>query len=296
MFDYLPFDWVYVISGVGVVKTEHDRMLDTRTIIANKRRADAIERGRRIGLVIGTILTVCAAIVWGTSDASDFISTSPDDCPTCFNYFDDVERVWDGDIRVLFNPGTGVNSDLVPQSIERAIRLINIYADVPFDYQGETSMELTGNYFEGRRRTVIVAFNSIPSLGQATVWWNYHRNNNVNYGEVELAPVLSRSCLDGTVLHEFLHILNIRHSDNEHSIMFAEPYNTCEYQSILRLDDINALQSLYPARPNRQGIITSFDGEYLCDYRPEVIYLDNSYQVETCAHTSRVSAIQGDRE
>ena len=103
---------------------------------------------------------------------------------------------------------------------------------------------------------------------------------------------LTEADLPGILLHEFLHILYLDHSDVQNSIMFASPYNSAQYQSILRLDDIRAIQSLYTAKPNVQGVITSFDGTTVCFYQPEIEYGNiRAEEVESCSNINDVSAV-----
>ncbi|MCF6204586.1 MAG: matrixin family metalloprotease [Methylococcaceae bacterium] len=56
--------------------------------------------------------------------------------------------------------------------------------------------------------------------------------------------------LQGLITHEVGHLLAIAHSDNQESIMFADPYHSYEYQSILRSDDIQIASQLYPVNSN----------------------------------------------
>lgn len=52
--------------------------------------------------------------------------------------------------------------------------------------------------------------------------------------------------LQGLMTHQIGHLLAIDHSDVEESIMYASPYHSYEYQTILRADDIKAAALLYP--------------------------------------------------
>ncbi len=56
--------------------------------------------------------------------------------------------------------------------------------------------------------------------------------------------------LQGLITHEVGHLLAIDHSDVEESIMFADPYHSYEYQTILRNDDIKIASLLYPSDSN----------------------------------------------
>lgn len=53
--------------------------------------------------------------------------------------------------------------------------------------------------------------------------------------------------LGALLTHEMGHMLAIRHSDVQHSVMFASPYNPYTFQNTLRGDDAAACASLYGA-------------------------------------------------
>lgn len=173
----------------------------------------------------------------------------------------------------------------------RAILLINIYANVPITYVGRTTLTPQDEYVASRDGVVLVSSGDVGYFnGFARLWWNWQNQDRVNYSEITLSSSLSYNCLDGTVLHEVLHSLNVDHSDDVNAIMYATPYHPCEYQATLRRDDILALQELYPARPNMQGVITSFEDNIVCGYQPEITYGNaTATEIETCTHTDNIS-------
>lgn len=212
-----------------------------------------------------------------------------DGCSNCFSYFDSTPRVWSGPVDVYFNP-EGIPPWLaipdIEREIERNLDYLSLYASHPLRYAGRASYGFIGGYSASRRNTIVFGFENGGFLGRADIWWNWEGSNNVNYGEVKLSPNIVDRQIPGTVLHELVHTLNIDHNlDSPHSIM-SFPYNSIEYQSVLRLDDILAVQSLYPAKPNRQGVITGYDSTEVCGYQPEVIVDGQSYQVSACIPAS----------
>lgn len=219
--------------------------------------------------------------------AGDFKASSP--CDNCFRFFEPFERVWSGPVDVLLNPdGSGnLGAGNVRQATEWALEYINMYIVLDMTLQGDTTIVPQDSYDPARHNTVVVNFGELPGfLGEAYILWGWAGDNSINQGRITLATNMPRSCLNGVMLHELLHVLYIHHSDTRHSIMYATPYNSCEYQATLRLDDIIALQELYPARPNRQGVITGYDSTEVCGYQPEVIVDGQSYQVSACIPAS----------
>lgn len=211
---------------------------------------------------------------------NDFRFTSP--CDGCFSYFDPVKRTWNGQVQILLNPENRpdwASIDDIEQSIQKNLDYIKQYADIPLVYGGRTNLTHIEGYDSTRENTIVWNFKDIPNAGYTHIWWNWKGANAVNYGEVSLRHTLAEKCLDGIGLHELLHTLYIQHNvDTQHSIMAATPYNSCEYQATLRLDDIVALQSLYAPMPNRGAVVTPLG----CLYVPEVMFEGQSIQATIC--------------
>ena len=255
---------------------DRDRYLSTQQRI-EKRRNEDIATARRwfINIMGGVILLI---VIWDLlfgrlAGASEF--ESHDGCSNCFSYFDSTPRVWNGAVDVYFNP-EGLPSWLaipdIEREIERNLDYLSLYVTHPLRYAGRASYGFINGYSASRRNTIVFGFENTGFLGRADIWWNWEGTNNVNYGEVKLSPNIVDRQIAGTVLHELVHTLDIDHNlDSPHSIM-SVPYNSIEYQATLRLDDILAIQSLYPAKPNMQGVITSFDGSVACSYQPVAIF------------------------
>ena len=161
---------------------------------------------------------------------------------------------------------------------------------MPFVYTGTTELTVIGQYAEERRHTVLIEFTPLNFLGRADIWWGWHGFDHINYGEVKINDQISEADFDGIFLHEMAcHILCMDHNqDTQNSICSGPPhtnYNSPEYQATLRLDDMKAIQSLYLAKPNRQGAITSFDGTNVCFYQPEIEYEGIvGQEIESCSN------------
>lgn len=231
------------------------------------------------------IIVMLIGLILGEAKAeeSDFTVHSPE-CKECFKYINDQDRRWIGKVSVLFNPADSgsVGAGPTRSAIEWAIETINLYIYSPLEFHGESERPLIYAYDSSRENVLLVAFKPINHLGTATLWWDWTGATKLDYAEIELSTSLLSSCLRGTALHEIVHAHGVGHSDSLHSIMYANPYNNCKYQEILRLDDIIALQSLYPARPNRQGVVTSYDANQVCIYEPDIGVDGQSYQFEAC--------------
>ncbi len=229
---------------------------------------------------------------------SDFVAV--DLCATCFTYLESRKRTWDGPVDIYLNikdMPPWLSTTKVENSIRRNVRYINIYAEVPFSYEGQTNIALIDSYVSSRRNTIIVGFTDINFLGKAYIWWNWHGDQKINYGEIQLNETIPGRCLDGILLHELFHTLYLDHNtESRHSIM-AVPYRSCEYQSIIRLEDIEALQSLYPPKPNRQGVIVnvSSDGnsDFIERYDPAATLIteDKSIQFRSTIEGNEVTEI-----
>lgn len=221
---------------------------------------------QRPWIPLGAVMLIGLVFGIGEARADDYRAHQGNQCPECAIYLGGTPRVWDGEIQV-YAQDSSFEAD-----IQRSIDTINLYADVPLVYMGTTSLPLIDQYDSARRGTVIVGYGDTGGfLGKGWIWWNHHSQAHINYGEITLSPSVG-ACKSGIMLHEMLHILGIGHSDDRFSIMYASPYHNCEYQQTLRLDDIEVSQSPYPARPNKAGVITSYDGGELCVYQPVITY------------------------
>ena len=246
-----------------------------------------------LGLIMGITLDDADG-----QEIADFETHTPE-CESCFSYFEPLPRVWPSDIEVVLNTANmpwWANEGKIAVALTTVFKKINTYAEVPFVYAGTTQADLINSYSESRRHTVLVAFDALTSLGYGHIWWNWHGEQEINYGEVSINDQITESQFPGVLLHEFAcHILYMDHSDVQESICAGPPhtsYNSAVYQATLRLDDIKAIQSLYAPRPNRQGAITSFDGETVCFYQPEIEYESiTAQEIGSCSNINDVSAV-----
>jgi hypothetical protein len=242
---------------------------------------------------------VIAIAAWALSQPveaqEDFSISAP--CETCFQYFEDTERVWSGQVEVVFNPDNRpwwADTRDIKNMIEGALRYIDRYIDSPLVYGGMTSAELIGRYEGSRVNTVMIQFVPLESLGYGHIWWNWEGNQHINYGEIKINDQITEAQMPGVLLHELLHIHNLAHSDSRHSIMSGPPYGkykSAEYQATLRRDDILALQNLYEAKPNL-GPSLMPNG---CVYLPEIEYEKELIQATLCDPES-VEVISNERD
>ena len=127
------------------------------------------------------------------------------------------------------------------------------YADVKFVYQGETFNRISATDDE----TITIGylnkndFNNVCGkkyTGCASSLWSFDKI--IYDGFIALNPKhysrMRKVEIQGLITHEIGHLLGIDHSDDRNSIMYNKPYHSNAYQSILREDDIKAINSLYP--------------------------------------------------
>lgn len=241
-------------------------------------------------LIVMIIIT--GSVLWNEVHADDFKATGP--CDNCYQYLDGGSKKWLGQVQVfLNNDGSPGAAYITEQAIGRSIEIIQTYIDIDFVYMGESEAPLLSHFDASRQNTVIVGFAPIGSAGLGWIWWDWNDHKGINSGEITLNSNLYnlQGCVNGYILHEMLHILYVGHTDNQNSIMANSPYNTCSYQATLRLDDIKAIQSLYPAKPNRQGYVTSLSSTQVCRYEPEIMISGSSYSYESCTHTDDISGV-----
>lgn len=201
--------------------------------------------------VLTTIL--CAA---ATAHASDYFGES---AGNHFSYIlGSAKESWrGGTVDWYYNPA-GAPADLSTDT------MLNIYrtsiakweavCNVKFNYKGITSAT------SWRHETYasidrINAFgwttftDSFASYGGYAWYWydlpNFMADANLSINTKGNFNASNTSQLEGLITHELGHVLGIGHSDQASAIMFANPYNSLEYQRTLRADDIDACVSLY---------------------------------------------------
>lgn len=104
--------------------------------------------------------------------------------------------------------------------------------------------------------------------------------------------------LGALITHEMGHMLAIRHSDVQASVMYANPYNTYDFQSTLRGDDAEACASLYgaSAQADANRVFNWAEQEYGAFFTPSgttsADYLD--YHFRYFSGTNSFLAVQND--
>lgn len=240
--------------------------------------------------ILAIVLVCLLGYAWGKARADDYEFISPDH-PMEFRFFEATKKTWTGRVDFLINTeGSPFTQTEIRASLDRAIDMVKTYIYIDLEYAGATQLTKAEAYSPARQNTVVVSFKKMGFLGFGSIYWDWSVVGRINHGDIELSTTLGANCLDGVLLHELLHTLFVEHSDTEHSVM-ADPPNSCEYMSILRLDDIEALQELYTPKPNRQGIISRYDATEVCGYQPEVVVEGSSYQIEACIPASGFESV-----
>lgn len=232
------------------------------------------------------------------SQAEDFGGTYVDQNPTAFIFSNPSLVTWPNrQVEWTYKTNGRVNSEVLTGFIDQATANIERYAGIDFVSAGESALDLVTDYDSSREGTVLIEVlnnsemdsyvadltsgdvtNGSSFSGYAWIWWS----DSILFGQIALNidSLTSSTCWKGTITHEFGHILNLDHSDTRESIMFAEPYNSCEYQQTLRYDDISGLHQLYPKNEPNYEITIMENG---CLYIPNVEFQGASYQVrELC--------------
>ena len=225
--------------------------------------------------------------IWQQAQGQEFDSNTQ----TCDNCLSE-SYVWEGQVDVFLNDDNSpFPRDEVAAEIQWVLDYFNLYIEWNASYSGTSSMVPVWMPDSTRGNTIIVTFGE-DTMGFdafATVW--ALEDGRLENGEVTIRPSVPRECLRGYLLHEFMHLLDVPHTSYPHSIMTV-PYHDCAYQATLRLYDIERLQEKYPSRPNRQGVITSYvEGQYICNYQPEVTEAGITAEVSWCVAWQNMRAI-----
>lgn len=194
----------------------------------------------------------------------------------------------------MYKTNNRIDSNLLVSYVDSAINTIERHANVNFTNIGTTSLDLVTQFDSARRGTVLIEVLNSSEMnsyvfdltngdvtdggifsGYAWIWWQ----DSILSGQIALNIdwLSSATCWKGIITHELGHILNLGHSDQQESIMFASPYNSCEFQQTLRYDDIKALHQMYPEdEPNYEAVVM----ENGCLYLPNIEYQGVNYQVK----------------
>lgn len=234
-------------------------------------------------------------ILFGSfSQADDYGKTFVDLNPDAFVFVNPNLVRWPNNtVEWLYKTNDRVGGETLVSYVSKAANNLTQRANITFSNSGATTLDLLNSYDSSRRNTLLIEVlnsnemdnyvagitsgdinNGSSFSGFAWMWWN----GSVLAGQIALNAdrLDSVSCWEGILTHELGHILNLAHSDNEDSIMFAQPYNSCEFQRTPRYDDIAALHQMYPKNePNFEATITP-EG---CLYIPNIEFQGVNYQI-----------------
>lgn len=285
-----------IVKGTKMKKrTEADRIQDTRAIIANRRMKER-RRVATMWLVVALTSSLFGLFAYDLFGAEyeDFTVSGPQ-CSNCYLFYRDVGKPWSGPVEVLINESGALltNGPVLKNEILWAISYIQRYIDIDISFGGFTETNPADGYEPSRQNTIVFYFDSLswPTLGRAQLWWGGDGTGRLNQGQITIDTLVGSYCSKSVVLHELLHTLFITHSDVPDSIMSATPYHGCNYNKTLRLDDMQALQALYPAKPNREMTIIDYDDKEVCVYVPSIAVLGSDYQFEACIPASGFGAV-----
>lgn len=113
---------------------------------------------------------------------------------------------------------------------------------IRFQYQGTTGASPTLN--DGLN---VIGWASANGYDGYTQYWS--RSGKFIDMDIRLDParLSSSSSIEAILTHELGHAIGLDHSDQNESIMFANPYHTYQYQLTLRDDDVAGCVALYGA-------------------------------------------------
>ena len=91
----------------------------------------------------------------------------------------------------------------------------------------------------------------MAQYGAYTLWWRDGAGAIFDADTViNTAYRWSLQDVETVMTHELGHAIGLNHSDKQMSVMYANPYNSYEFQRTLRGDDANACAALYTASAN----------------------------------------------
>jgi hypothetical protein len=219
--------------------------------------------------VVALALTASPVLMaGGTVSGNDYEGKSTDG--GSFAFITDPNRpLWPGKIvSWYYNPvdqPADVNTTQIVTLIQQAARKWENVCNVSFNYLGTTTarpnLDAT---FATIDRLSVVGWGPLTGtraqFSGYTSWW-YQNNSSGGPTLVDADMVINTAgtfrfsaatldSLNGLLTHELGHMLAIDHSDNPQSVMFANPYNTFQFQNTLRGDDAAACVALYGVSPN----------------------------------------------
>jgi len=96
--------------------------------------------------------------------------------------------------------------------------------------------------------------NEMAIYGAYTKWW-FDASHAISDADIVIntARTWTLQNVEAIMTHELGHFIGLVHSNVQASVMFANPYNSYNYQRTLRGDDANACAALYGASPNAES-------------------------------------------
>lgn len=172
------------------------------------------------------------------------------------------ERWTGGHIAWHYNPQNqpgNLSTSVVLNAINTAIARWSGMCKLTFTYLGLTAtmpdMHSTASTFD---RINVFGWgqltDSMAGYGAYTKWW-YDSDHAMMDADVMINTAYHWTAqnVESIMTHELGHVLGLSHSNVQASIMFANPYNSYEYQRTLRGDDANACARLYGASANAES-------------------------------------------
>lgn len=160
------------------------------------------------------------------------------------------------------------------QAIEAAMNQWENVSSITFVYKGITSQPLAINSADDKFVIGWLDDASFASyygggIGLSSLWFNAQQIVDAEMSlNIDKLAQYDIDAVQGTVTHEIGHILGLDHSDAESSIMYANPYHDYDYIMILRDDDIEAVQNLYPVDATRAFVLRLYQKVF--DRTPQI--------------------------
>lgn len=172
------------------------------------------------------------------------------------------ERWTGGQINWSYNPGnqpSNLSTSEVIEAINTATARWAGMCDLTFTYLGTTSAAPNvRSTFDTIDRVNVIGWgqltNEMASYGAYTAWW-YDGTHAMMDADVVINTAYQWTIQDvkAIMTHEIGHVIGLKHSEVQRSVMFANPYNSYSFQRTLRGDDANACAALYGVSVNAES-------------------------------------------
>lgn len=189
----------------------------------------------------------------------------PPDGPIVRYVTDSQRPLWPGGvIDYYYNPAgqpTDISTATMEALIQTAARKWENLCNVRFNYLGTTTAapNLNATFSTIDRRSVIgwgALTGSKAGFDGYTAWWYQFTSGSPQLVDADVVinttgntrfSARNLGSLASLMTHEMGHMLALQHSDQQQSVMYANPYNPYSFQATLRGDDAAACASLYGA-------------------------------------------------